>query len=315
MARLPHWQNHPDSLTSHPEARAKPGGGDDLVRFGLSTALLTPFRQDGEIDVHRLGAHATTCLDQGADSVTLFGTTGEGASIGLEERRLGIEALLDAGCPPSKIVLGICATSVGDAVRQVAEGQAHGITAFLLLPPFYFRSPSEAGLFNWHAAVLARTDRRARFVLYHIPQVSGVALSPDLVQRITATAPQRVIAVKDSSGNWETAKALLALGAPTVLVGDERLLHRAVALGAGGAISGMANLHPGRLKRIVTTGLEDTALSAEVTRIASVPVIPAIKASLAAQTGDMDWTRLRPPLEPLSDEARAVLFASDATVT
>ncbi|MEM7642671.1 MAG: dihydrodipicolinate synthase family protein [Pseudomonadota bacterium] len=283
-----------------------------MQRFGLSVALATPFGPDGAIEARRLGDHAMACLGRGADSVTLFGTTGEGASVAMHERRIGIEALLGAGCPAARIVLGICATSAGDAVTQVAEGIGHGITDFLLLPPFYFPGPAEAGLFDWHAAVLAQADPRARFILYHIPQVSGVGLSVELVQRLAARAPDRVIAVKDSSGDWENAKALLAPGAPQVLVGDERLLHRAMALGGGGAISGMANLHPARMARIVETGLEDATLSAEVARIVSVPVIPAIKAGLAAQKKDSVWALPRPPLEPLSDAARATVFGAEA---
>lgn len=253
-------------------------------------------------------------LENGADGVTLFGTTGEGASIGMAERAAPIEAVLAAGCPAEKIVLGIAANSVADAVSQVAEGRRYGVSSFLLLPPFYFKAPSDAGLFDWHMQILQMTDTTANFILYHIPQVSGVGLPVDLVGRIVNAAKGRIRAVKDSSGSWDNARALLALGTVTVLVGDERILHSAVANGAGGAITGMANLYPDRMKRIVETAQEDPALSEEVSRIVSVPVIAALKAAFATQTNDPGWERLRAPLSPLDETARALVLSSGERV-
>lgn len=283
-----------------------------MEKFGISVALVTPFQTDGAIDLARLGAHARRLLDEGADGVTLYGTTGEGASIGAAERASGLSALLSAGCPADRITLGVCATSLPDAAAQVAEGRSLGVSDFLLLPPFYFKGNTDDGLFDWHMALFAQTDPAARFILYHIPQVTGVPLTVDLVARLVAAAPGRLRAIKDSSGSWDNAKALLDLGQLTVLVGEERILHRAVALGGGGAISGMANLHPARMKRIVDTATEDAALSEEVGRITSVPVIPAIKAALALQQGDAAWDRLRPPLEPLDAAARARVLRTEA---
>ena len=133
----------------------------------------------------------------------------------------------------------------------MAEGRHYGVADFLLLPPFYFKDPSDAALLDWHMQLFQSTDVSARFILYHIPQVSGVGLPVHLVGQLVAAAKDRIRAIKDSSGNWENAQALLSLDSVTVLVGDERILHKAVANGAGGAITGMANLYPERMKRIV----------------------------------------------------------------
>ena len=279
-----------------------------MKKFGISVALLTPFTDSGTIDTLCLGRHAASVLAEGANGVTLFGTTGENASIGAEERANGIEALQNAGCQPSQIVLGLCACSLADALNQIAEGVRYGITAFLLPPPFYFKGNSDAGLFDWHMALFARADPKAQFILYHIPQVTGVPLSINLVGQLAAAAPHRILAIKDSSGSWENGMSLIEQGALQVLIGDERVLHRAVAKGAGGAITGMANLHPARMARIVETATEDQALTDEVNRIVSRPVIPALKAILFARTGDAGWARLRAPLKPLSDSERQGLF-------
>lgn len=284
-----------------------------MAEFGISVALLTPFTADGALDLPCMGAHAQGLLRDGADGITLFGTTGEGASVGMEERGVAIDALVAQGLPAGRLTLGICATSVANAAAQVRQGLAAGIRVFLVLPPFYFPNPDQDGLFDWHAALMAATDPAAQFILYHIPQVTGVALSPALVDRLRIAFPARVRAIKDSSADWDTAQSFLALDGLSVLVGDERLLHRAAALGGAGAISGVANLHPARLRHVLTSKTEDAALSREVDAIVAHPVIPALKALLADRTGDAAWARLRPPLHPLAAPERAALLAAVGT--
>lgn len=278
-----------------------------MADFGISVALLTPFRADGSIDTERLAAHARDVIARGARGVTLFGTTGENASIGTAERAAGIAGLRDAGIPPERIILGLCANAMPDLAVQARQGRDAGIRDFLLPPPSYFKGLSEDGLFDWHVQAIAATGEGSSVILYHIPQVTGVPLTVPLVARLDAAFPGRLRALKDSSGDWATATAFLDSKILPVLVGDERLLHRAVAIGCAGAISGMANLHPERLVRLVGTATEDVALSEETSRVVACPVIPAIKVLLAAARSDPDWERVRPPLAPLPKAARATL--------
>ena len=134
------------------------------------------------------------------------------------------------------------------------------------------------------------------------------------MSRLADHAGDRLRAIKDSSGSWENTSALLTTQVP-VLVGDERQLHRGIASGAVGAISGMANLYPTRMKQIVQTANADTALCEEVTRIVSMPVIPALKAIIAARNSEPTWERMRSPLTPLEvNDRQFVLGAGKAAV-
>ena len=109
-------------------------------RFGLSVALSTPFTEDRAIDLPRLAAHARQSLADGCTGVTAFGTTGEGASLGLNERQRALGALAGAGIDPrTQLVVGIAASSVEDAVAQGRAGLMLGCPSFLLAPPFYFK--------------------------------------------------------------------------------------------------------------------------------------------------------------------------------
>ncbi|WP_226781275.1 dihydrodipicolinate synthase family protein [Oceaniglobus trochenteri] len=287
-----------------------------MAKFGISVAMLTPFDADGAIDTALMASHARDVIAKGAHGVTLFGTTGEGASIALAERKAAIAAVVAAlvadQIDPARVVVGLCATSVGDVLAQVDQALEFGIQTFLLLPPFYFPAPGDAGLRTWHEDLFAQADTRAKFILYHIPQVTAVPLSFDLVTGLRRDFPERVVGIKDSSGSWDNAERLLKEGNLPVLVGDERLLHRAFPLGAAGSICGMANLHPARLRALFDTSTEDEALSREVGLVVSGPVIPALKILMARNSGNAAWERMRGPLAPLPDAAREKLLAHGA---
>ena len=205
--------------------------------------------------------------------------------------------------------LAIYAGSVNEAMDQVHRAQEHGITDFLLAPPFFYKGCGDDGLFAWHADLIAKADPGVHFILYHIPQVTGVPLSAELVGRLYEAFPDRIAAIKDSSGSWANAEALLSLKGLPVLIGDERLLPRALRQGAAGSITGMANLYPARLVTLFETAKEDTALSGEVARIDQHPVVPAIKARLFQMTGEPAWNHVRPPLVSLDAASRSAISA------
>ena len=285
--------------------------GGHLKTFGISVALLTPYGADGAIDRDRFVQHANYVLQNGAKSVTLFGTTGEGASLGDDERNAVMDAVLASDVPTDKMICGVCANSVVGAAAQMTAGLDRGIDTFLVPPPFFFKGCSDDGLFHWYADLLAKVGPRAQVILYHIPQVTGVPLSLSLVRRLVEAFPDQIAGVKDSSGNWENAEQLLAANIVPILVGDERLLHRAAQLGAAGSICGMANLYPGRLKTLFETATEDRALSEEVTRVVSGPVIPALKHLIAKMHNAPEWERVRAPLANLNDKEIAALMATE----
>ena len=163
-----------------------------MKKFGISAALLTPFSADGQIDFDRFVSHARKVLENGAASVTSFGTTGEGASVSPQERTVALQKLVTEGIPPDAIIQTIYANSVTKAVAQAASGLETGVSNFLLVPPFYFKDCTDDGLLDWHAQLFAKVDPRAKFVLYHIPQVTGVAVSPQLVGQLADRFPDRL---------------------------------------------------------------------------------------------------------------------------
>ena len=146
--------------------------------FGLSAALVTPFRADGSVDLARLLHHAKYVLDQGCDSITMFGTTGEGFSIGMRERAAMLGAVRGAVSNPRKLNASVTATTTVDAVEQSRLAFDFGANGLLLAPPYYLKGPHEDGLFRWFSDVIEGIGADAHgVILYHIPGQTEVPLS------------------------------------------------------------------------------------------------------------------------------------------
>lgn len=279
----------------------------------LSCALSTPFSSDARIDTARLAEHTKWCLDEGCDSITLFGTTGEGAAVGVAERERAIRALLAAGIAPARLISGVTACALDDAVAQARVAIEAGLHGLLVTPPFYFRDANDDGLFAWYGAFLSALPNARNVYLYHIPSMTGVALSSALIGRLKAVFP-RVAGVKDSSGDWGNTETLLkAHGDLQILVGDERHVARAVRNGGAGTICGLANLLPGLMREAVHEGIDDPRIAAAVEAVARHPFMPAVKALIAHRRRDPAWRIMAPPLSPLPDaDAQRLIRDFDA---
>lgn len=288
------------------------------TRFGLSCAISTPFDDNGAIDMPRLVAHAKRCRADGSDSITLFGTTGEGFSVSLEERVKTIAAFKSAGFDMGREVgVGVMAAAVGDAAQQCRQALKAGCKHLLLAPPFYFKGPSDEGLFAWHAELFASLGDQARdVILYHLPGQTAVPLSLDLIGRLKIAFPKVVRGVKDSSGDLAHSEALIAKhGDLAILIGDERHLAAIVRKGGQGAICGIANIESRRLRALVHEGKDNPIINALVDTIVTFPVLPAVKAMVAHRTKDRGWLRMRPPLERLDDATAARLAGKCDAIT
>lgn len=286
-------------------------------RIGLNCALSTPFTETGHIDVKRMVAHARWVLDNGCDGITVFGTTGEGASIGIGGRHQALAALEAAGLDMrGQVIAGVSAASVHDAVEQARAAYSANCRGLLMAPPFYFGGASDDGLFAYFASVFRGLGPQLRdVILYHIPGMTRNGISVDLTKRLMTAFPGVIIGVKDSNGDWAaTEQRLKELKGLQVLVGDERQLARAVRAGGAGTICGLANVAPDLLGPLAREGRDDPKVTAMVEAILSYSFMSAIKALISARTNDAGWRIMRPPLDPLSAAQTRKLAAAIAAV-
>jgi len=289
---------------------------------GLWVATLTPLTADGAVDNARLAAHVQALFAAGVDGITPFGTTGEGQSFSVAERKAALEGLLRAGVPADKIVIGIGCAALPDAIELGRHALGVGVTRMLQLPPFFFRGVDADGI----AAGFARTidgigDARMRLFLYHIPQVCGVPVPHAAIARLVASHPGVVAGIKDSAAEWPHTQAILRqFPQLAIFVGCEAHVPQAIAAGGVGTICGMGNLVPQLMRRIVDSagkpGSDELVrqIEALVKSIVGRPFIAASKAVLAHATGDASWRTVRAPLGPLAPADERALIAEMTAV-
>ena len=280
-----------------------------LARF--SVAIATPFDDRGRIEWKTYTMHARDLLDAGATSVTLFGTTGEGASVTMAERREALVRLSDAGISLSLTVMtarGLAAEEIAEDCRYALEA---GCGAVLLAPPVTIAGLDPVGVVNWYRSVFKHIGESARdVILYNIPSVTGVTVTLDVVSNLRGEFPELVAGVKDSSGDWEYHHRLLSEHSDiAILQSHEPYLARAVNLGAAGTISGLANFQPALVANIAR-GCDDERVVNLVKLVLSGPPVPILNDLTAHVTGNEAWSRVRAPLVRLSPPSQKKLRAA-----
>ena len=282
-------------------------------RFGLSVALATPFTDEWLIDLPRLVAHGRQSLADGCTASRCSAPRARAPRSASTNATARWALWSGAGIDPAtQLVVGIAAASVEDAIAQGRAGLMLGCPSFLLAPPFYFKGAGDEGLFDWFAAVLTGLGPKAsNVILYHIPQVTSVGLSVELIDRLKKAFPEQVTGVKDSSGDWANSQALLEHHADLhILIGDERLLAKAMNLGASGTICGLANIAPDLMQAPVA-GIEEPRIAEIIAELVPFAFTAACKALVGHRRNDpVAWSRMRAPLRSLSEAECVKLFAA-----
>lgn len=282
---------------------------------GVIAPVVTPFDTVGDPDPVRFVAHAAWLLENGCSALAPFGTTSEANSLGLDERMELLEELIDAGIAPSKLMPGTGSCSTTDAAILTQHAVDNGCAGVLLLPPFYYKSPSEDGIFQYYADVIDDVaDDDLRVYLYHIPQMSGVPLTIPLIGRLLAEFPETIAGIKDSGGDWANMQAVMsAYPQLEFFPGSESLLLPALKAGAAGVISANANLNAAAMRDLIASPAaadaeqRQTALSGFRTKMQSQPMIPLIKGLVAHFRNDPDWAFVRPPFMALPPDVTAAV--------
>ena len=290
---------------------------NDRIR-GVWCAMLSPVTERKTLDVALFQDHAKKLLARGVDGVAPFGTTGEGQSFSVAQRRSGVDALLAAGISASKIMPGTGCAALADTIelsRHAIQTRCRGV---LVLPPFFFPGISDEGVVaSYRALIEGVADDRLRIYLYHIPQVSGVPIGASAIERLIREFPAIIAGVKDSEGNLEHSLSLVhRFPELSIFVGYEPHLPDLLAAGGAGTVCGLANLYPEVLRRLhdakTPTERDDEIAFLRELLAALQPhsLIPAMKAVRALQAGDARWRSVMPPLVPLDEAGQARLKAS-----
>lgn len=276
----------------------------------LFVPAITPFAADLSVDTARFVAFCRRLLAEGADGLAVFGTTSEANSLSVAERMAALEALVASGIDPARLIPGTGCAALPDTVALTRHATDLGCRGVLMLPPFYYKPLSDEAVFASYAAAIEAVPDVALY-LYHIPQMSGVALSVPMIGRLIAAFPGTVRGLKDSSGKWEnTAAVIAAYPQIETFSASESLIPANVAAGGAGCISASANVNAAGIARLIRAlGTPDEAgalaqVSAVRAACETLPLIPGVKAIVAERLGDANYARVRPPLLRLHEEQK-----------
>ena len=274
------------------------------------SAVLTPFKKDLTIDTKLFISHCEFLLKNNI-SLAPLGTTGEANSISISEKLDLIKTIANSDLPKEKIIIGTGNTSFVDAALLTKTAVENKIYSVLLLPPFYYKNVSDEGVYQYYKEIInAVKSINLRIFLYNIPQVSGVTISIDLVNRLKKEFSDTITGIKDSSGNFENTKKYKEIKNFIVYPGSEKFLYDGLNIGCSGCISATTNVNIEAAKLINSFDKsEGESINKKIKSVRDVfekyPVIPALKATKIKE--DSNWSNIRPPLVALSDQQRSNL--------
>ncbi|HXX84479.1 MAG TPA: dihydrodipicolinate synthase family protein [Casimicrobiaceae bacterium] len=283
---------------------------------GVLAPVVTPFDADRAPDAVRLARHCRWLVDQEV-GLAVFGTNSEANSMSVAEKIALLDALVDAGLPPARMMPGTGCCAFTDSVELTRHAMRLGCAGVLMLPPFYYKGVSDEGLFRSYAEVIERVgDERLRIYLYHIPPVSQVPIGLSLIERLLDSYPGTIAGIKDSSGDWNNTRAMLERFQPRgfdVFAGSEIFLLATLRGGGAGCITATGNVNPGPIAKLAASwkGSDADARQADLDRVRAAfqnfPMIPALKRAIAQYSRDPGWATVRPPLVELTDAQAALL--------
>ncbi len=292
----------------------------DMERLrGLGVALATPFKPAsgpgeygaGAVDMPAFRALVRRMAEGGVDFVVVLGSTGEAATVGLEERDAMVAAAKEEarGMP---VIVGTGHNSTALAVELAVRASKSGADGILVVTPYY-NKPQAAGI-EAHFRAIAAAVPGMPIIAYNVPSRTGMNLLPKDLARLWAIP--EVIAVKESSGNLAQIGEIIRTmpAGKKLFSGDDALALPAIALGGHGLISVVGNILPEQTKALIEAALAGRREEAAAAQARLLPVIDALflesnpvplKAAMAFAGHSSDAVRL--PLAPASDATRSRL--------
>jgi 4-hydroxy-tetrahydrodipicolinate synthase len=246
---------------------------DPVRPFGrVLTAMVTPFTEDGSVDLAGAQELAAHLVDRCAhDGLVIAGTTGEAPTLSDAEQRTLLEAVLDAVGDRATVVAGVGTNDTAHSIERARDAERLGVHGLLVVTPYY-NKPPQAGLLRHFTSVADSTDLPV--MLYDIPPRTVVPIEVETLVR--AAEHPRIVAVKDAKGDLGSVAWTLARTDLAYYSGEDMLNLPLLALGAVGVVSVVGHLVGARLAELITAvEAGDLARAREVNR-ALLPVYTGI---------------------------------------
>ena len=283
---------------------------------GALAASLTAFKNDLSLDTSLTTEHGVNLLKEGLDGVVFFGTTGEGNSLSVNEKKGFIDHLKIEKFPLNKTMIGTGACSLTDAVDLTNYCVDAGIYDCLVLPPFYYKNPKDDGLFAYFSEIIQRVAHNdLKIQIYHFPAVSQVPISHNLIERLLKHYPDNITGIKDSSGDLENMLSMCKnFDSFDVYAGSETYFLPVLQAGGAGTITATANITASKCVEVFKAFQNDLKdvqnLQDELSNdrdllqkaCASVGFSSGLKIILSSLIKKDQWKICRPPFAKITED-------------
>lgn len=285
--------------------------------FGrLLTAMVTPFNADGSINYEAGADFADWLLANGSDGLVVEGSTGEAATMDMDEKVKFMQTIVARVNGRAKIVAGAGTNCTASTVELAKKMEACGADGLLVVGPYY-NKPTQEGYYQHFAAVAKAT--KLPIIVYNVPGRTGGNIAPETVARLAADF-SNIVAIKEAAGNVaQTAELYRVLPEDfSIYSGDDGLILPFLSVGACGLISVLANVNGNILQQLMQAYSEGRVKDAADLNKVMVPLAKAmfvesnpipIKAAVTKVTG-IEAGAPRLPLTPISAAAEAKLDAA-----
>ena len=277
---------------------------------GLSVAMITPFKEDGQIDFNRLQEHVEFQVAAGTTAVVPTGTTGESPTLSHEENDRVIKAVVEAAAGRIKVMAGTGSNSTAEALRLTKTAEKSGADAALVVAPYY-NKPMQEGFYHHYKTLAEAVD--IPICIYNIPGRTGKNIEPQTIIRLAEC--KNITMVKEATGMMDQASQIIAETDLTLLSGDDSVTLPFMSLGGRGVISVIGNLVPQdmiALCKAIDAGdytearklhYKTFTLARDMLSLATNPI--PIKAAM--QMLGRDTGLLRMPMTPLEENLKTKL--------
>ena len=285
--------------------------------FGrLLTAMVTPFNADGSVNYAAGADFADWLLANGSDGLVVEGSTGEAATMDMDEKIKFMQTIVARVNGRAKIVAGAGTNCTASTIDLVKKMEACGVDGVLVVGPYY-NKPTQEGYYQHFAAVAKAT--KLPIIVYNVPGRTGGNIAPETVARLAADF-SNIVAIKEAAGNVaQTAELYRVLPEDfSIYSGEDGLILPFMSVGACGVFSVLANVNGNLLQQLMQAYSEGRVKDAADLNKVMVPLAKAmfiesnpipIKAAVTKVTG-IEAGAPRLPLTPISAAAEAKLDAA-----
>ena len=283
----------------------------DAIFGTMVPAMVTPFTEDGELDLDATQTLANHLVDHGADGIVATGTTGETSTLTDDENIQVFEAIVEAVGDRAKVVAGTGMNDTAHSAYLSRRAEAAGVDGLLLVTPYY-NKPNQAGIQAHFEYIASATNLPV--MLYDIPGRSVMPLEPETI--IALSEHPNIVALKDAKSDYQSTTLVLANTDLAVYSGDDGMTLPLMAAGAVGVVSVSGHVAPGTYRQLVDAAKDGDFATARQKHFELDPVQRAImthvQGAVAAKTvlqwqGIIPSARVRLPLVAATEQEEAII--------